>query len=106
MPAACGFSSKKIHPQREEGDFFDLYPIKCIFKHNLFCSKDVSPLGKSHSEEISVHVIHRQHDREKYSLISLQQHDSLRRIFLSAEKLLEEQSYFWRAGLILSGDSM
>lgn len=93
-PAARGFSSKEMHPQREEGDFFDLYPIKCSFKHNLFCSKDVSPLGKSRPKEISVHVIHRQRDREGYSLISLQQPDSLRRIFLSAEKLLEEGSCF------------
>lgn len=94
-----------MHPQREGGDFFDLYPIKCSFKHNLFCSKDVSPLGKSHQEEISVHVIHRQRDREKYSLISLQHCDSLRRIFLSAEKLLEEGSYFWEQDCYYLGTS-
>lgn len=94
MPAACGFSSKKSHPQRERGDFFDLYPIKCSFKHNLFCSKDFSPSGKSQPEEISVHVIHPLQDGEKYSLISLQQCDTLGRIFLSAQKLFEEGSYF------------
>lgn len=94
-----------MHPQREGGDFFDLYPIKCSFKHNLFCSKDVSPLGKSHQEEISVHVIRRLRDREKYSLISLQHCDSLRRIFLSAEKKHEEGSYFWEQDCYYLGTS-